>query len=96
MSKLPIFGHFLSVGNLKPKLELFFKPKIKPKFFYWIAPQSSSKNEDGNDASKKGSPTSNGYEDPYEKLVRGNLERLEKEKVSEWIGFGQIPPQKIE
>ena len=45
--------------------------------------QSSSKKEDGNDASKKSSLTSNGYEDPYEKLVRGNLERLEKEKVSD-------------
>ena len=47
--------------------------------------QSSSKNEDdGSAASKKGSPTSNGYVDPYESLVRGNLERLEKEKVGEW------------
>ena len=33
MSKLPIFEHFLSVGNLKPKLEWFFKPKLKPIFF---------------------------------------------------------------
>ena len=32
MSKLPILEHFLSVGNLKPKLELFFKPKHKLKF----------------------------------------------------------------
>ena len=33
MSKLPVFGHFLSVGNLKPKLRWFFKPKFKPKMF---------------------------------------------------------------
>ena len=33
MSKLSIFEHFLSVGNLKPKLEWFFKPKLKPKMF---------------------------------------------------------------
>ena len=33
MSKLPIFEHFLSVGNLKPKLKWFFKPKLKPNFF---------------------------------------------------------------
>ena len=33
MSKLPIFEHFLSVGNLKPKLGWFFKPKSKPKMF---------------------------------------------------------------
>ena len=33
MSKLPIFEHFLSVGNLKPKLKWFFKPKLKPKLF---------------------------------------------------------------
>ena len=32
MSKLPIFEHFLSVGNLKPKLEWFFKSKLKPQF----------------------------------------------------------------
>ena len=30
VSKLPIFEHFLSVGNLKPKLIWFFKPKLKP------------------------------------------------------------------
>ena len=38
MSKLPIFEHFLSVGNLKPKLEWFFKPKLKPNFFLlnWV------------------------------------------------------------
>ena len=34
MSKLPIFEHFLSVGNLKPKRKWFFKPKLKPKLFY--------------------------------------------------------------
>ena len=28
MSKLPIFEHFLSVRNLKPKLKWFFKPKL--------------------------------------------------------------------
>ena len=28
MSKLPIFEHFLSVGNLKPKLELIFQAKM--------------------------------------------------------------------
>ena len=39
MSKLPIFEHFLSVGNFKPKLKWFFKPKFKPIFFYWIGPQ---------------------------------------------------------
>ena len=33
MSKLPVFEHFLSVGNLEPKLEWFFKPKLKPKLF---------------------------------------------------------------
>ena len=53
--------------------------------------QSSSKNEDdGSAASKKGSPTSNGYVDPYESLVRGNLERLEKEKVSMITPYQQI------
>ena len=31
MSKLPIFERFLGVGNLKPKLKWFFKPKLKPK-----------------------------------------------------------------
>ena len=56
--------------------------------------QSSSKDEDGNDASKKSSLTSNGYEDPYEKLVRGNLDRLDKEKVSKWINsLVKIPPK---
>ena len=39
MSKLPIFKHFLSVGNVKPKLKWFFKPKLEPKLFYWIVPQ---------------------------------------------------------
>ena len=34
MSKLPIFELFISVGNLKPKLEWFFKLKLKPKLFY--------------------------------------------------------------
>ena len=33
MSKQPISEQFLSVGNLKPKLEWFFKLKLKPKFF---------------------------------------------------------------
>ena len=33
MSKLPIFVLFISVGNLKPKLEWFFKLKLKPKYF---------------------------------------------------------------
>ena len=33
MSKLAIFDHFLSIGNLKPKLKWFFKPKLKPKIF---------------------------------------------------------------
>merc|ERR1712186_270579 len=28
MSKLAIFEHFLSMGNLKPKLEWFFKPNV--------------------------------------------------------------------
>ena len=37
MSELPIFEHFLSVGNLKPKLEWFFKPK----FFYLNWPQNN-------------------------------------------------------
>ena len=41
--------------------------------------QASSKNDD--DDSKSNNDT-NGYVDPYEKLVKGNLERLEKEKVS--------------
>ena len=31
---LPIFEHFLSEGNLEPKLKWFFKPKLEPKFFY--------------------------------------------------------------
>ena len=44
MSKLTIFERFLSVGNLKPKLKSFFKPKLKPKFFHFIGPQES---EDG-------------------------------------------------
>ena len=39
-SKTPIFEHFLSAGNLKPKLKIVFKPKLRPKFFYWIGPQS--------------------------------------------------------
>ena len=33
MSKLPIFEHFLSVGNVKQKLNSFFKPKLEPKLF---------------------------------------------------------------
>ena len=28
MSKLPSFGLFISVGNIKPKLKWFFKPKL--------------------------------------------------------------------
>ena len=32
MSELTIFEHFLSAGNLKPKLEWFFKPKLEPNF----------------------------------------------------------------
>ena len=39
MSKLTISENFLSVGNLKPKLKSFFKPKLKPKLFYCIGPQ---------------------------------------------------------
>ena len=30
----PFLEHFLSVGNLKPKLKWFLKPKLKPIFFY--------------------------------------------------------------
>ena len=37
MSKLPIFELCISVGNIKPKLEWFFKLKLKPKLFYWTA-----------------------------------------------------------
>ena len=37
-SKLPIFELFLSVGNLKPKLKWFFKPKLKPKFSIELGP----------------------------------------------------------
>ena len=33
-STLPIFEHFLSLENLKPKLKWFFKPKLKPIIFY--------------------------------------------------------------
>ena len=33
MSKLPIFELVISVGNLKPKLKWFFKPKLKVNFF---------------------------------------------------------------
>ena len=33
MSKIPIFEIFTRVGNLKPKLKWFFKPKLKLKFF---------------------------------------------------------------
>ena len=38
MYELPIFEHFLSVGNLKPKLKWFFKPKLKPETFLlnWV------------------------------------------------------------
>ena len=38
MSKLPSFEYFLCVGNLKPKLKWFFKPKPKPKMFLcnWV------------------------------------------------------------
>ena len=32
MSKLPNFELFLCVGNAKPKLRWFFKPKLKLKF----------------------------------------------------------------
>ena len=32
----PFLNIFLSVGNLKSKLKWFFKPKLKPIFFYWI------------------------------------------------------------
>ena len=32
MSQLPIFEHFLSVGNLKPKLKWVFKSELKPKY----------------------------------------------------------------
>ena len=38
----PIFEHFLSVGNLKPKLKWFFKPKLKPKCFLLNRPPSHS------------------------------------------------------
>ena len=47
MSKIPLFERFLSVGNLKPKLKWFFKPKLKPKFFYWIGPQVLDLDGDG-------------------------------------------------
>ena len=33
MSKLPIYELFISGGNLEPKLEWFFKPKLKAIFF---------------------------------------------------------------
>ena len=33
MSKLPIFEHILSVGNLKPKFKWFFSQKLEPIFF---------------------------------------------------------------
>ena len=45
MYKLPIFGHFLSAGNCKPKLKWFLKPKLKPNFSYWIGPQGPRKKE---------------------------------------------------
>ena len=41
MSKLPIFEHFLSVGNLKPKLKRFFKPKLKAKFSIELGPSDA-------------------------------------------------------
>ena len=34
MSKLPIFEHFLSVGNLQPKLECFFPAKTQAKICF--------------------------------------------------------------
>ena len=33
MIKLPISVIFLSIGNLKPKLKKYSKPKLKPKLF---------------------------------------------------------------
>ena len=33
MLKLPIFEHFLHVGNLKPKVKWFFKRKLQLKLF---------------------------------------------------------------
>ena len=57
MSKLPTFEHFLSVGNLKPKLRWFFKLKLRPNFFLLnLAP---------------GSRVQRGAERPGKHLVRG-------------------------
>lgn len=44
--------------------------------------QSSSQNDD--DSSAGDNKAKNGYEDPYEKMVKGNLDLLEKEKVSDF------------
>ena len=34
----PLVKLFIGVGNLKPKLKCFFKPKLKPKFFFIVLP----------------------------------------------------------
>ena len=41
MSKLPIFDHFLSVGNLKPKLEWFFIQNSSQFFSIELGPRSA-------------------------------------------------------
>ena len=43
MSKLPIFGLFLSVGNLSWVFSRFFSWFFSRVFFYWIRPQFSGK-----------------------------------------------------
>ena len=47
MSKLSIFEHFLSVGNLKTKLQWCFKAELKPKLFLlnWSPKESSADGE---------------------------------------------------
>ena len=42
----PLVKLFIGVGNLKPKLKCFFKPKLKPNFFYCIATLQGSKRSD--------------------------------------------------
>ena len=49
MSELPIFENFLSVRNLKPKLELFFKAKFKPQCFLLNCPPPSCPWDDRDD-----------------------------------------------
>ena len=83
MSKLPIFELFLSVGNLKPKLKWFFKPKLELKFFLlnWAPGAYELLNGWSNTYLNFEMTDGTDIEIQITKLVEGNMEDIKKATV---------------